>query len=83
MAAEDLVRSHPFAFKKDSILGSASINCDLIGGAQRREGGEGCAIIILPPSGAPAGKCKSTPRLRHIPTNVLCYGRVLREHVPS
>jgi hypothetical protein len=25
MAAEDLVRSHPFAFKKDSTLGPASI----------------------------------------------------------
>jgi hypothetical protein len=25
MAAEDLLRSHPFAFKKDSTLGPASI----------------------------------------------------------
>ena len=48
MAAEDLVRSHPFAFKKDSTLGPASITTATSLAVHSAERGEGCAIIILP-----------------------------------
>ena len=47
MAAEDLVRSHPFAFKKDSTLGPASITTATSLAVHSAERGEGCAIIIF------------------------------------
>ena len=48
MAAEDFLRSHPFAFKKDSTLGPAAIPFPTSLAAHGAERGEGCAIIILP-----------------------------------
>ena len=48
MAVEDFLRSHPFAFKKDSTLGPASIAAATSLAAHGAERGEGCAIIILP-----------------------------------
>jgi hypothetical protein len=53
MAAEDLVRSHPFAFKKDSTLGPASITTAISLAVHSAERGEGCAIIIFPTKIAP------------------------------
>jgi hypothetical protein len=47
MAAEDLVRSHPFAFKK-TALRPASIATATSLAVHSAERGEGCAIIILP-----------------------------------
>jgi hypothetical protein len=48
MAAEDLVQSHPFAFKKDSTLGPASITTATSLAVHGAERWEGCAIIIFP-----------------------------------
>jgi hypothetical protein len=47
MAAEDFLRSHPFAFKKDSTLGPAAIQFLTSLAAHGAERGEGCAIISL------------------------------------
>ena len=48
MAASDLLRSHPFAFKKDSVPGMASIGDATWLAVHSPESGEGGDIIILP-----------------------------------
>jgi hypothetical protein len=53
MAAEDLLRTHPFAFKKDSTLGPASITTATSLAVHSAERGEGCAIIIFAPENRP------------------------------
>jgi hypothetical protein len=53
MAAEDFLRSHPFAFKKDSTLGPASITTATSLAVHSVERGEGCAIIIFAPDNRP------------------------------
>jgi hypothetical protein len=44
MAAEDFLRSHPFAFKKDSTLGPAAIPFPTSLAATAPRGGEGYAV---------------------------------------
>jgi hypothetical protein len=52
MAAEDLVRSHPFAFKKDSTLGRPQSTATSLA-VHSAERGEGCAIIVFAPENRP------------------------------
>src|SRR6202035_1987902 len=52
-APDDLLRSDPFAFTKDSAPGQASITTATSLAVHSDERGEGCAIIILPDYLAP------------------------------